>query len=76
MNWREEAWRLKREEGLSWTELFDEIRIRFPDLKNKPDQTIRTAVRNIDKKMNKAKQQPIPPPVLNPSKTIIKEWFV
>ena len=33
-----------------------------PELKDKPDQSIRTAVRNIDKKMNKPKQQPIPPP--------------
>lgn len=64
MNWREEAWRLKREEGLSWTELFDEIRTQFPDLKNKPDQTIRTAVRNIDKKKKKIdqRQRSLPPP--------------
>lgn len=62
MNWRQVAWHLKREEGLSWTELYDEIRAQFPELKDKPDQSIRTAVRNIDKKMNKPKQQPIPPP--------------
>ncbi len=53
MNWRQVAWHLKREEGLSWTELYDEIRAQFPELKDKPDQSIRTAVRNIDKKLNK-----------------------
>ena len=62
MKWREEAWRLKREDGLSWTEMFDEIRTQFPELENRPDQTIRSAVRNIDKKKNRKKRQPIPPP--------------
>ena len=62
MNWRIEAWRLKREDGLSWSALYDEIRTQFPELEDKPDQTIRSAVRNIDKKKNKTKRQPIPPP--------------
>lgn len=62
MNWRKEAWRLKREDGLSWTEMYDEIRTQFPELENRPDQTIRSAVRNIDKKKKRKKQQPIPPP--------------
>lgn len=62
MNWKDEAWRLKRIEGLSWTQLFAEIKNRFPEVANKSNQSIRSAVRQRDKKYQEGRALPLPPP--------------